>query len=173
MASRSGRPARAAIIGLARAMTQIEEQSDMIFSRSVLALSVAALVAGPAASAFAQTDVQPQPAAPMEAPATEAPATMEAPAAPAASIDDAKIESFVVAFLQVDEINRSYAPQLQAAGSEEEQQEVRQQAGEAMVQAVESAQGITVEEYNTIIETAQTDPGLAQQINEKIRAAAQ
>jgi hypothetical protein len=168
MARRSGRPARAAIIGLARAMTQIEEQSDMIFSRSVLALSVAALVAGPAASAFAQTDVQPQPAAPMEAPAT-----MEAPAAPAAAIDDAKIESFVVAFLQVDEINRSYAPQLQAAGSEEEQQEVRQQAGEAMVQAVESAQGITVEEYNTIIETAQTDPELAQQINEKIRAAAQ
>ncbi len=145
----------------------------MIFRKSVLALSVAALIAGPATSAFAQTDVQPQPPAAAE---PQAPATMEAPAAPAApavAIDDAKLESFVVAFLQVDEINRTYAPQLQAAGTEEEQQQVRPQAGEAMVQAVEGAQGITIEEYNSIIETAQADPELAQQINAKIREAAE
>ncbi len=135
----------------------------MYFRNSLIAAATAALVAGPAVSAFAQTDMQPQP-----------PATMEAPAAaPAQSFDDAKLQSFVVAFLQVDQINRTYAPQVQAAASEEEQAQVRQQAGEAMVDAVEASNGITVEEYNSIIETAQTDPALAQQINGMIQQAAQ
>lgn len=134
----------------------------MTFRNTTLALTAVALVAGPIAAAHAQTE------------APQAPATMEAPAAaPSTNIDDGKLQSFVVAFLQVDEINRTYAPQLAAAGSEEEQQQVRQQAGEAMVGAVESSGGITVEEYNQIIETAQGNPELAQQINTMIQQAAQ
>lgn len=134
----------------------------MTFRNTTLALTAVALLAGPVAAAQAQTD------------APQAPTTMEAPAAgPAAGYDDGKLQSFVVAFLQVDEINRTYAPQLAAAGSEEEQQQVRQQAGEAMVGAVESSGGITVEEYNQIIETAQGNPELAQQINTMIQQAAQ
>ncbi len=133
----------------------------MTFRLSTLAFAAAALIAGPIAAAHAQTE------------APQAPSTMEAPAAaPTASYDDGKLQSFVVAFLQVDQINRTYAPQLAAAGSEEEQQQVRQQAGEAMVGAVENSCGITVEEYNQIIETAQGNPELAQQINTMIQEAA-
>jgi hypothetical protein len=123
---------------------------------SLIALSVLGLAASPlaAGSAAAQDEVQP-------------PATMEAPAA---SFDEQTLQSFVVAFLQVDEINRTYMPQMQEADTPEEQQQVQQQATEEMVLAVENAEGISVDEYNAIIETAQTDPELAQQINEMIRS---
>ena len=94
---------------------------------------------------------------------------MEAPAT--TSFDENTLRSFVVAFLQVDEINRNYLPQMQEADTPEAQQEVQQQATQEMVIAVENAEGISVEEYNSIIETAQADPALANQINELIREA--
>ena len=94
---------------------------------------------------------------------------MEAPAT--TNFDENTLRSFVVAFLQVDEINRNYLPQMQEADTPEAQQEVQQQATQEMVVAVENAEGISVEEYNSIIETAQADPELANQINELIRQA--
>lgn len=99
--------------------------------------------------------------------------TMEAPIeAPAgATYDESKLQSFVVAFLQVDEINRTYAPQLEQAESEEAQGAVREEASQQMMQAVESVDGITVEEYGQIIQQAQTDPALAEQINGYIQQA--
>lgn len=102
----------------------------------------------------------------MEAP-VEAP--VEAPAG--ATYDESKLQSFVVAFLQVDEINRTYAPQLQEAEGEEAQGAVREEASQQMMQAVESVDGITVEEYGEIIQQAQTDPALAEQINGYIQEA--
>ena len=80
---------------------------------SLIALSVFGLAAGPLAvsGAAAQDDTQP-------------PATMEAPAA-TANFDDDTLRSFVVAFLQVDEINRTYLPQMQEADTPEAQQEVQ------------------------------------------------
>lgn len=131
---------------------------------SLIALSVLGLAAGPLAvsGAAAQDELQPPAAA-------EEPTTMEAPAT--TSFDENTLRSFVVAFLQVDEINRNYLPQMQEADTPEAQQEVQQQATQEMVVAVENAEGISVEEYNSIIETAQADPELANQINELIRQA--
>ena len=131
---------------------------------SLIALSVLGLAAGPLAvsGAAAQDELQPPAAA-------EEPTTMEAPAT--TSFDENTLRSFVVAFLQVDEINRNYLPQMQEADTPEAQQEVQQQATQEMVIAVENAEGISVEEYNSIIETAQADPALANQINELIREA--
>lgn len=131
---------------------------------SLIALSVLGLAAGPLAvsGAAAQDELQPPAAA-------EEPTTMEAPAT--TNFDENTLRSFVVAFLQVDEINRNYLPQMQEADTPEAQQEVQQQATQEMVVAVENAEGISVEEYNSIIETAQADPELANQINELIRQA--
>lgn len=108
-----------------------------------------------------------------ESPAPAAPAAppVEQPAAPAVAVDDAKIDSFVVAFLEVDKIGKQYAPRLQEAQSQDEQAKVRQEAGAAMQQAVESQSGITVDEYNAIITQAQSDPELATRINTKLREA--
>ena len=137
---------------------------NMRLRDSLIALSVLGLAAGPLAvsGAAAQDELQPPAAA-------EEPTTMEAPAT--TSFDENTLRSFVVAFLQVDEINRNYLPQMQEADTPEAQQEVQQQATQEMVIAVENAEGISVEEYNSIIETAQADPALANQINELIREA--
>lgn len=137
---------------------------NMRLRDSLIALSVLGLAAGPLAvsGAAAQDELQPPAAA-------EEPTTMEAPAT--TSFDESTLRSFVVAFLQVDEINRNYLPQMQEADTPEAQQEVQQQATQEMVVAVENAEGISVEEYNSIIETAQADPELANQINELIRQA--
>ena len=102
--------------------------------------------------------------------AAPAPQT-EAPAAQAPQADDAKLKSFAVAFLEVAKVNQSYQPQIEQAGSPEDQQRLRQEAGEKMVEAVNEADGITVDEYNVIIQAAQTDPELAQRINGHITEA--
>ena len=99
------------------------------------------------------------------APQTEMPA-----AAPA--MDEGKLKSFAVAFLEVTKVTQSYQPQIESAGSVEDQQRLQQEAGERMVEAVNGAEGITVDEYNMIIQAAQTDPELAQRINTHITEAA-
>lgn len=105
------------------------------------------------------------------APAPESP-QMEMPADSAPELSEEKLKSFAVAFLEVSRINQTYQPQIQAAGSPEDEQRIRQQAGADMIQAVDSSQGISVEEYNMIIQAAQVDPELAQRINGHITEAA-
>lgn len=107
-----------------------------------------------------------QDAAPAPAP------QMEAPAA-AATIDDGKLQSFAVAFLEVTKVTQSYQPQIEAAGTPEDQQRLQQEAGERMIQAVNDSEDITVDEYNQIIQAAQADPELAQRINTHISEAAE
>ncbi|MCO5146176.1 MAG: DUF4168 domain-containing protein [Aquamicrobium sp.] len=105
-----------------------------------------------------------QDAVPAPAPQTETPA-----AAP--QQDDAKLKSFAVAFIEVAKVTQSYQPQIESAGTAEDQSRLRQEAGEKMVEAVNEAEGITLDEYNTIIQAAQTDPDLAQKINGHIAEA--
>lgn len=102
------------------------------------------------------------------APAPEA----QAPAAATPQIDEQKLQSFALAFLEVSEVTQEYQPQIAAAGSVEAQQKLQQEAGQKMVDAVNSTNGISVEEYNMIIQAAQADPELAQRINGEITKAA-
>ena len=96
---------------------------------------------------------------------------VQAPAAAAPQVNEEKLKSFAVAFLEVSKVTQEYQPQISAAAPEE-QQRLQQEAGKKMMDAVEGADGITVEEYNTIIQSAQADPELAQRINTHIAAAA-
>jgi hypothetical protein len=97
---------------------------------------------------------------------------VEAPAATAPAVDDSKLESFAVAFIEVTKVTQSYKPQIDAASTPEDQQRLQQEAGKRMVEAVNESDGITVDEYNQIIQAAQTDPELAQRINSHISDAA-
>lgn len=106
------------------------------------------------------------------APAAPAASETQAPAAAAPNVDDAKLKSFAVAFLEVSEVTQEYQPQIAAAGSAEAQQKLQQEAGKKMVEAVSKADGISVEEYNSIIQAAQANPELAQRINGHITEAA-
>lgn len=113
--------------------------------------------------ALAQTEEMPAPEAPME--------QMQPPAQ--ADYTEETLQSFAVAFLQVDEINRNYTPRLQEAGSPEEQQQIQQEASQEMVTAVENTDGISVQEYTSIMQAAQVDPDLAQRLTQYIGAASQ
>lgn len=90
---------------------------------------------------------------------------------PSQDYSDETLRSFAVAFLQVDEINRQYTPRLQEATTPEEQQQIQQEASQEMVNAVEGAEGITIQEYTSIMQAAQADPELAQTLTAYIGEA--
>jgi len=97
---------------------------------------------------------------------------IETPAAAAPDLGEDKLKSFATAFLEVNKLTQQYQPQISAAGTPEDQQRLRQEAGQKMVEAVNGSEGISVDEYNSIIQAAQTDPELAQRINGHITEAA-
>ena len=95
------------------------------------------------------------------------------PAPEAAPVDEGKLRSFAVAYLQVRQVALAYQPQIEQAADQNEQHRLRQEATSGMVEAIESADGITVDEYNSIFATAQSDPALAQKINDFVSEAAE
>lgn len=127
-----------------------------LHSRAMLAAVGMTVAAAFSAPAFAQTDTQ------------QTEPSMQEKTAPSESFDDAKLESFAVAFLQVDKVRQEYTPKMQSA-SEGDQQKIQTEAGQKMIKAVEDAEGISVDEYNTIIQSAQADPELAQRVNNVIQ----
>jgi hypothetical protein len=141
----------------------------------------AALALAPVLTPIATTAAiaQQAPATPPAAPATPpaaptapqaAPAT---PGAPTADFTDEKLRSFAMAFIEVDKVNRTFSEQVEAAPSDTEKQELREEAGRKMVEAVEGTDGITAEEYGSIMNAAQADPELVARIQTMIGEAAQ
>jgi len=96
--------------------------------------------------------------------------TSGADAAPEAesAVPDALLESFVVAALSVSEIAETYQGRIQSAEDDAARQELATEAREAMLSAVQETDGITVEEYVTISEAAQTDEALNQRVMEQL-----
>lgn len=90
------------------------------------------------------------------------------PAITAEDITEQQLDQFAEAALAVNQIGRKYASELQAAEDESAAQEIRVQAQEEMMQAVEN-EGLSVEEYNAIYAAAEND----QEINSAIQALLQ
>jgi hypothetical protein len=135
----------------------------MTFRTKLLSgLSALAIGAGATFGVAQAQEAAPAPAAPQ----------MEAPTAQAPEVDETKLKSFAVAFLEVTKVTQAYQPQIEAAGNTEDQQRLQQEAGEKMVEAVSEKSDISIDEYNMIIQAAQTDPELAQRINGHITEAA-
>lgn len=87
---------------------------------------------------------------------------------PALSYSDDELRSFVVAALEVQRINNTYLPKLQAATTPEEQQQVREEASVEMVQAVEK-NGLSVDKYKEILDQARTNPEVASRVKEHVK----
>jgi len=79
--------------------------------------------------------------------------------------EEGKLDSFVVAALAVDEVRNTYVAQLQTIEDEAAQQALIEEANAAIVQAIEDAEGINLEEYVAIGEAASTDPEIAAQLD--------
>jgi hypothetical protein len=113
-----------------------------------LSASVAALSLGAVAPVVAQT-------------ATPAPETQSAPQV---EMTDAKLEAFVTALLEVEEVRQDYTPQIEAATSEEAQTELVNQANAEIIAKIDAVPDLTVEEYVTIAQVAQQDQALGERI---------
>ncbi|WP_048645811.1 DUF4168 domain-containing protein [Nitratireductor soli] len=95
------------------------------------------------------------------------------PAAQSQTFDDQKLEAFTVAFLAVSDVKEQYTQRFREAPSDGEKQKIQTEATQKMEQAVAQTNGISVDEYNQIIQSAQTDEALAQKLNGMIGQAAQ
>lgn len=95
-----------------------------------------------------------------------APATAQEAETPQSesAVPDALLDSFVMAALSVSEVAEDYQGRIQAAENDEARQQLATEARQAMITAVEDTDGITVEEYVTIAEAAQTDEALNQRV---------
>ncbi|MCL1627919.1 DUF4168 domain-containing protein [Roseibaca sp. V10] len=86
--------------------------------------------------------------------------------------EEGKLDSFVMAALAVDEVRNTYVAQLQTIEDETAQQALIEEANAAIVQAIENAEGIGLEEYVAIGEAASTDPEIAAQLESMMRERA-
>lgn len=77
---------------------------------------------------------------------------------------DEQLRSFAVAALEVRKIRSDFMARIQQAGSEDERQQLAREANGQMVSAVEDTPGISVEDYNAIVQAAGEDPELASRI---------
>jgi len=83
--------------------------------------------------------------------------------APAQDFSDEQLQQFADASQDIASISQDYTEQLQNASDEGEQQKIRQQANDEMVQAVQDS-GMSVEQFNSIGQAIQQDPALMQRV---------
>lgn len=92
--------------------------------------------------------------------------------APLASADaqaefgQAKLESFVSAAIAVNDLIEQWGPRIEEAESEEQAAQLREQANAEMVTAIDQTEGISVDEYQTIVQAARNDPELSGQLQQ-------
>jgi len=86
--------------------------------------------------------------------------------APSPTISDEKLNAAAAAIGQVTSIRQSYEPKI-AGAAPSDKQRMTDEANTAMKKAV-TDQGLTVDEYNSIIRTAQNDPGVRQKLAQRI-----
>ena len=103
-------------------------------------------------------------------PAGQPPAGQPQAGGEAPTIDADTRENFLGAYAEIMQIQNHYAERLQTAGNEEEAMELQQAAQEEMQDAVQS-NDMTVEEYNTVIQTASANPELMAELEAAIESA--
>jgi hypothetical protein len=89
-------------------------------------------------------------------------------AAPAASIPDHKLDAAATAIQKVAKVSQDYQQQLAEAPTPDKER-IAKEANTAMVQAV-TEQGLSVDEYNSIVDTAQRDPAVHDKIIQRLKA---
>ncbi len=134
----------------------------------LVALALAAgLAAAPAA--FAAGAAPMMQLAQSEEPAQETESTpTEEPAEDAFQPNDEQIESFVTATVRIIGIQREAQKEIDTAKEPAQQEQVRDQALEMIVAAVE-AEGLSVDEYNGIVQHVESDPELGETVKQRIQ----
>jgi hypothetical protein len=138
------------------------------------ALTVSGLIMTPAANAqMSPPQARPQQQSPQAQPPQAQSPQAQSPQAPSASptISDEKLNAAAVAIGRVTSIRQSYEPKI-AAAPPADKQHMTEEANDAMKKAV-TDQGLSVDEYNSIIRTAQNDPSVRQKLSQRIPHSSQ
>jgi curli biogenesis system outer membrane secretion channel CsgG len=115
-----------------------------------MALAVAAIAVLPAAKAQ-----------------TQAPGAQTPSAQSPAAIPEQKLASVAVAVQKVTTIRRDYEQKMSGA-SGADQQRIAKEANTALSKAV-TDQGLSLDEFNSIVRMAQNDPGMREKILQKMK----
>ena len=128
------------------------------------ALIVSGLIMTPAANA----QMNPPQARPgQQSPQAQSPQAQS----PSPTISDEKLNAAAAAIGRVTSIRQSYEPKI-AAAPPADKQHMTEEANDAMKKAV-ADQGLSVDEYNSIIRTAQNDPSVRQKLTQRIPHSSQ
>jgi Domain of unknown function (DUF4168) len=87
---------------------------------------------------------------------------------PAPSISDQKLDAAAAALEQVAAIQQTYRQRFAQAATPSDQERIVAEVHDALTKAVQD-QGLSVEEYNSIIETAQNDPEVRGKVLQRIQ----
>ncbi|MCG5535903.1 DUF4168 domain-containing protein [Ectothiorhodospira mobilis] len=80
-------------------------------------------------------------------------------------VDPNTLDTFVDAFVAVQEIRDDFASRLEGVEDQSKAQELQQAAQEEMISAVKD-QGMSVEDYNRVAMSLQNDPEMLQKVQE-------
>jgi GTP1/Obg family GTP-binding protein len=80
-----------------------------------------------------------------------------------ANMSDATVKKVGAALRQVAQVEQTYSQRLQSANTPEQKQDISKQASGAAVTAI-TQQGLTIDQYNQVIQAAQSDPALKQRV---------
>ncbi len=89
------------------------------------------------------------------------------PAAEQPQFDDATLELFASAFMQVGSIQQQYSASMGEAEDQQQMQSLQQEAQMKMAEAVRNS-GLEVQTYNSIAQQLQSDTELQQRVMEYI-----
>lgn len=81
------------------------------------------------------------------------------------SVNDEQLQQFVMAMNEIRDVRMEYAPKLQEAETEEEQNRLRKEGREEMLEAIRDT-GLEAEEYNRIGQRISNDEELEQRARE-------
>jgi hypothetical protein len=90
------------------------------------------------------------------------------PSQPSQSIPDQKLDATAAALDQIADLKENYTKQIEATPSESDKQRLVDDANKALVKAV-TDQGLSVEEYTSIMVVAQNDPMVRQKILQRMK----
>ena len=128
-------------------------RTRLLHTLAAAALSVAGLLPLPAANA----QMNPPQARPQAQP-------------PSPTISDEKLNAAAAAIWQVRDIQQSYQRKIEATPSDKQRLTI--EANDAMAKAV-TDQGLSLDEYNSIISTAQNDPVVRKKLTQRMRRSGQ
>jgi Domain of unknown function (DUF4168) len=121
------------------------------------------LLAPPANAQMSQMPTRPQ----AQSPQPQSPQAQS----PSPTISDQKLNATAAAIGQVTSIKQSYERKI-AEAPPSDKQRISEEANGALKKAV-TDQGLSVDEYNSILQTAENDPTVRQKLNQRIRPSGQ